>query len=141
VIVLISDGDDTTSRIDLAAALEAVQLNDVVVYAISTNSNFFLGAASPNKNGDKNLRKLAEETGGRVFMPEREKDLLESFDFIKKDLRALYSIAYEPSNDKADGTYRKIRIDVTVDKDYKAQHRIGYYAPRPAGSKAATGKP
>ncbi|HEX4998412.1 MAG TPA: VWA domain-containing protein [Terriglobia bacterium] len=134
VIVLISDGDDNFSRTKLPEVLETLQLSDVVVYAISTNSNFFLGAATPN-DGDKNLRKLADETGGQVFLPEREKDLLESFDRIKQDLRSLYTIGYKPSNEVADGTFRKIRIDVTGKKDYKdfrVNHRKGYYAPNSA---------
>jgi VWFA-related protein len=129
VIVLISDGDDNFSHIKLPELLETVQLNDVVVYAISTNSNFFLGAASPN-DGDKNLRKLADETGGQVFLPEREKDLLASFDKIKQDLRALYTIGYQPSDGKMDGAFRRIRIDVGANKDFRARHRAGYYAPR-----------
>jgi VWFA-related protein len=114
----------------LSDVLEAVQLNDVVVYAISTNSNFFIKAPQPN-DGDKNLRKLAEETGGQVFLPTSEKDLLASFDRIKQDLRSLYTIGYRPLNEKTDGTLRRIRIDVASNKDFKARHRIGYYAPRP----------
>jgi VWFA-related protein len=132
VIVVISDGDDNFSRISLATALEAVQLNDVAIYAISTNSNFFLGAAQPSAAGEKALRRLTEETGGQTFLPETEKELFESFDRIRQDLRTLYTIGYKSTNEKTDGTFRKIRIELVArNKDYRVRHRTGYYGPRP----------
>jgi VWFA-related protein len=72
-------------------------------------------------------RRLAEETGGRAIDVRNDKDLLKAFDEISEELRSEYSLGYYPTNSKLDGTYRKIKIEVS-NKDYKALTRKGYYA-------------
>lgn len=128
VVILISDGDDNSSRVSLTETLEAAQKHDVVIYAISTNATAYFGNNSQER-GDKTLKKLTEETGGRAFFPFKLSDLAVNFQDISEELRAQYTLAYRPTNLKQDGTYRKIRIDV-ADKKYKVRARTGYYAPK-----------
>src|SRR5437899_11170020 len=132
VLILISDGDDNSSRLSLTETLEASQKNEVTIYGISTNSAAYFGSKEQDR-GDKTLKRFSEETGGRPFFPFKVQDLAVSFQDISQELRSQYTIAYRPSNNKADGTFRKIRIDV-ADKRYKARSRNGYYAPRATAS-------
>lgn len=128
IIILITDGDDNSSRISLTEALEAAQKNDVTVYSISTNSSAFFGSKEQER-GDKTLQKFAEETGGKMFRPLKNEDLAASFVNIREELRSRYQIGYRTSNPNMDGTFRHIRVALT-DKRYKARARAGYYMPK-----------
>jgi len=132
VIILISDGDDNSSRISLTETLELAQRRNVAIYSISTNSAAYFGSKDQDR-GDKTLKRFSEETGGRPFFPEKIQELAVSFQEIGDELRSQYRLAYIPSNNKADGTFRKIRIDV-ANKNYKVKARTGYYAPRAAAA-------
>ena len=128
VVILITDGDDNSSRISLTETLEAAQKNDVTVYSISTNSTGYFGSKEQER-GDKTLKKFANETGGKPFFPLKIQDLASSFVDIREELRAQYQIGYRPSNGRLDGTFRKIRVDV-ADKRFKVRARTGYYMPK-----------
>jgi Ca-activated chloride channel homolog len=132
LIIIISDGDDNNSRISLTEALEAAQKNDVAIYCISTNKTADFSRADQQR-GDKNLKRMADETGGRVFYPLKLETLTTSFQEIGQELRSQYTLAYSPTNNKADGTYRRIKVDV-ADKRYKARTPAGYIAPRAAAA-------
>jgi VWFA-related protein len=128
IIILITDGDDNSSRVSLTETLEAAQRNSVTIYAISTNSSAFFGSKEQER-GDKTLKKFSEETGGKAFFPLKIQDLASSFLDIHDELRAQYTIGYRPTNAKQDGTFRKIRVDVG-DKRFKARAKSGYYMPK-----------
>jgi Ca-activated chloride channel homolog len=126
VLVLISDGDDNMSFESLDSTLEAAQRADVSIYTISTNTSGFFGMASP-KN-DRILKRLAEETGGRAFFPNKIDEMAVNFQEISQELRNQYSLAYRSSNRKRDGAFRSIKIG-TPRKNVRLQHRKGYYSP------------
>jgi VWFA-related protein len=128
IVILITDGDDNSSRVSLTETLEAAQKNDVTIYSISTNSAAFFGSKEQER-GDKTLKKFSEETGGKPFFPLKIQDLASSFLDIHDELRSQYQIGYRTSNAKQDGTFRRIRVDVT-DKKFKARARSGYYMPK-----------
>ena len=130
VVILITDGDDNSSRVSLTETLEAAQKGDVTIYSISTNSAAFFGSKEQER-GDKTLKKFSEETGGKAFFPLKIQDLASSFLDIHDELRSQYQIGYRPGNARQDGTFRKIRVDV-ADKKYKARARSGYYMPKAA---------
>jgi VWFA-related protein len=132
VVILISDGDDNSSRVSLTETLESAQRNDVTIYGISTNSAAFFGSKEQER-GDKTLKKLAEETGGKAFFPLKIQDLASSFLDIHDELRSQYQIGYRPINAKMDGTFRRIRLDVS-DKRFKARAKTGYYMPKAAAT-------
>jgi Ca-activated chloride channel homolog len=127
IIILISDGDDNLSIQTLASVLETAQKSDVVIYAISTNSEGFSAQASPRN--DRVLKRLAEDTGGRCFFPFKAEDLSVSFQNIGTELRSQYSLAYRSSNPSRDGSFRSIRIE-PEQHQLKVKTRRGYYAPR-----------
>jgi Ca-activated chloride channel homolog len=125
IVILITDGDDNSSRVSLTETLEAAQKNDVTIYAISTNSTAYFGSKEQER-GDKTLKKFADETGGKPFFPLKIQDLASSFLDIHDELRSQYQIGYRTTNNKLDGTFRRIRVDV-ADKRFKARARAGYY--------------
>src|SRR5437667_2225311 len=138
VMILISDGEDNLSTHTRGDAIEMAQRTSVVIYAISTSTQWVsLSQTDPNKmadrkyhltDGDKILQELAEETGGRAFFPYHVDDLDQSFQDIGDELRNQYSIAYLPTNYVLDGRYHKIRIEVPEHKGYQVRARRGYFA-------------
>jgi VWFA-related protein len=78
-------------------------------------------------SGEPELKRMSNETGGRVFHVDRRNTLDDAFRELQEEMRSQYSIAYTPTNPKKDGSYRKLEIR-TVAKDNKVQARKGYYA-------------
>lgn len=138
VMILISDGEDNLSTHTRAEAIEMAQRTSVVIYTISTSTQW-ITLDDPNKEktgnrkyhlteGDKILQDLADETGGRSFYPYHVDDLDQSFQDIGEELRNQYSIAYNPTNHAVDGRYHKIKIETPDHKGYQIRARRGYYA-------------
>lgn len=123
-MILISDGEDTQSRNTRDQALEMAQKADTVIYAISTNTT------RDEKEGDKVLKYLTEETGGQAFFPFKVEDLDQSFENIANELRHQYNIFYHPDPLKTDGLYHPILVRVKTRKDLIVKARKGYYAPK-----------
>jgi Ca-activated chloride channel homolog len=138
VMILISDGDDNLSTHTRTEAIEMAQRASVVIYTISTSTQWIaLSETDPYKaanrknhltSGDQILQDLAEETGGRAFYPYHVDDLDQSFQDIGDELRNQYSIAYNPTNYVMDGRYHKIRIETPDHKGYQVRARRGYFA-------------
>jgi VWFA-related protein len=124
-IVIVSDGDDNQSRYTRDQALEMAQKADVVIYTISTN-----GITRIETDGDKVLRYLAQETGGRAFFPFKVEDLDQSFENIANELRHQYSISYRPEPLVTDGLIHVIDVRVRERKNILVNVRRGYYAPK-----------
>jgi VWFA-related protein len=123
-IVLITDGEDNSSRVTREEAIEMALRANVIVYTISTN---FPGYSESNKY-DKILQRIADATGGRWFEPFQVTDVADAFAQIQTDLRSQYALAYRPADFRHDGRYRTIEI-VAEHKGLKVHSRHGYYAP------------
>jgi Ca-activated chloride channel family protein len=125
VIVVVTDGGDTTSRIKYADALEGVHLADAVVYPIVvvpiTNN------AGRNTGGEHALVQIARDSGGRTFEPTVGAELDQAFADIIRDLRTQYMIAYYPQNLPADAPrFHPVRLAMAR-RDLQPQTRTGYY--------------
>ncbi|HEY7353480.1 MAG TPA: VWA domain-containing protein [Terriglobales bacterium] len=123
-IVLITDGEDNSSRVTREEAIEMALRANVIVYTISTN---FPGYSGSGKY-DKILQRIADASGGRWFEPFEVTDVANAFAQIQADLRSQYALAYRPADFKHDGRYRTIEI-VAQHKGLKVHSRHGYYAP------------
>ena len=144
VMVLISDGDDNLSNHTRAEAIEMAQRTNVVIYTISTSTQWIqLSQTDPKKaadrkmhltEGDEILKNLAEETGGRAFFPYHVDDLNQSFQDIGDELRNQYTITYSPTNFVANGRYHKIKIEIPNHNGYQVRARRGYFARSRTGS-------
>ncbi|HKU78165.1 MAG TPA: VWA domain-containing protein [Pyrinomonadaceae bacterium] len=137
-IILLTDGDDTSSRMKMHDAIERAQKADALIYAIGIGDRYQFNV----NEGD--LRKIAERTGGRAYFPKHERDLRDAFTQIQRDLREQYLVAYSPSNKNRDGSYRKIEIQVInpalKQQDLKLNYRAGYFAKTDAPQPPATRK-
>jgi len=128
-LIIISDGQDHGSMIDRELAIETAQRADVILYAILFHDRGFYGWGGRAYRGDRVLKEMAEETGGRLFEADNDRELSSAFEQISNELRSQYSLGYTPTNAARDGSYR--RVDVRVNgRGYRVQARKGYYAPR-----------
>ncbi|HEX8249659.1 MAG TPA: VWA domain-containing protein [Pyrinomonadaceae bacterium] len=125
-IVLMSDGVNTFGNKKLEDAVNQAIKNDAIIYSIGIGDYYYGGI------DESALRKISERTGGRAFFPRDEAELRKAFTQIQIEMRSQYLIAYEPSNAKRDGTFRKIEIQVTNPELSKQKvrltHRQGYFA-------------
>ena len=137
-IILLTDGDDTSSRMKMHDAIERALKADALIYAIGIGDRYTFNV------NEGALRKIAEQTGGRAYFPRHERDLREAFTQIQRDLREQYLVAYSPSNKARDGSYRKIEIQVMnpalKQQNLKLNYRAGYFAKTTGPEPAATRK-
>ena len=124
-VILISDGYDENSVSTLDDALAAAKGARVTVYVIGIG-----GVAGISLKGEKAFRRLASETGGRVFFPPRDEELASVYDQLAADAQNRYLVTYTPANTKADGAWRAINLS-TATADYTVKTRAGYRAPAP----------
>jgi Ca-activated chloride channel family protein len=127
-LIILSDGEDESSRVSLQQATEMALHAEATTFAISISKGGFFGVGNSEK-GDDVLEDIAKETGGRIFFPFKIDDLDDAFRQINQELRSQYSIGYLSTNPLRDGNYRKIEIKVS-EGGLKLSHRKGYYAPK-----------
>jgi Ca-activated chloride channel family protein len=127
-IILLSDGDDTSSTIKRSDVIDLAVKHDVVIYSIGVRDERF----PEGKLDTGSLRKLSDQTGGRAFFPINRTQLQNAFSQIDQELLSQYLIAYTPTNAARDGSYRRIRIDILNPELRKNKVRLiyreGYYA-------------
>jgi VWFA-related protein len=126
-LVVITDGDDYGSRLKIQQAIEEAQRADSIIYAVMYEDPRFTDPALNGVSGEGPMRKMSEETGGRMFRVDRKTTLQQIYDTIQQEMRSQYTIGYTPTNQAKDGTFRKIEVK-TKNKDVKVQVRRGYYA-------------
>jgi VWFA-related protein len=119
-LVILTDADDHGSKVSMADTIEAAQRADTVIHILLVSQSRFTADAN-------SANKLTSETGGRVIDVNNPNRMRAAFDEISDELRSEYMLGYYPSNDKHDGSYRKIKVEVT-DKSNKVLSRKGYYA-------------
>jgi Ca-activated chloride channel family protein len=129
VLVLYTDGGDTRSAISFADTLGMLRTaSDVTVYAIG-----FLEHQSQMMRNEQRLQlqQIAELTGGQAFFPTSTKALDRVYKVVSAQIRAQYSLGFTPTNDKKDGTWRRleVRLAPTVPEGIRLRYRNGYYAP------------
>ncbi len=125
VMVIVTDGGDTTSRETFQTSLRTVQLSEAVVYPILVTPI----TTDPGRNlgGERVLAQFAEYTGGRVFEPAASNQLDRIFTEILRDLRTQYLIGYYPSNLPADlPAFHPVKVTISR-PELKVSTRSGYY--------------
>ena len=123
IIIIVSDGDDNQSRGTRDQALQAAQQADTFIYAISTNN-----LSSGDTDGDKVLRYLTNDTGGKTYFPFKLEDLAQSFQYVAEEVRHQYNITYRPEPLVNDGLFHKVEIRLKGHKEVSVRARSGYYA-------------
>lgn len=130
VMVVISDGEDTNSdRFRLGDATRELQRSDSLLYAINPSGpSIHLNKISTK--GHEGMIRLATETGGLAFLPDKLEDLTQVFSQIAAELQAQYLLGYYSSNETNDGKFRRITVRVPKHSELRIRARQGYYAPK-----------
>ena len=124
-IVLITDGYDENSTHTFDDAMTAVKQAQATVYVVGIG-----GVAGVSLKGERLLRQLATETGGRFFFPARDEQLQSVHDTLVDDVENRYLMSYTPTNQAYDGQWRAIAVHA-ANPDYVVRARQGYFAPKP----------
>ena len=126
-IVMLSDGEDTSSLVGFEEVLELAKRSNTIIYSIGLRSRD-IRTRRGFREADFVLRQLAQETGGRTFFPEQVEDLPEIYQRISNELSSQYTLGYVSKNPIRDGRWR--RVVVRVDRpNVGARTKQGYYAP------------
>lgn len=125
-MILISDGVNTFGKKKLDDAVQAALRAEAIIYSIGIGDSFYSGV-------DKgSLNRVSERTGGRAYFPRDERELRDAFRQIQEEMRSQYLVAYEPSDQRRDGSYRTVEIQLVnqrlKDDKVKLTHRQGYFA-------------
>ena len=130
VMVVLSDGEDTNSvRFKLNDALTQLQRAECLFYSINPSGpSIFLNRISVK--GQDNMFKLATETGGMAFLPDKIEDLTHVFNQITAELQAQYLLGYYSTNETTDGKFRRIKVKAAKSSELRIRARNGYYAPK-----------
>ncbi|HEX5433161.1 MAG TPA: VWA domain-containing protein [Candidatus Angelobacter sp.] len=129
VMVLITDGGDTTSHTDYANALRRAQQSEAIVYSVIVVP--VEADAGRNLGGEHALMQISHDTGGKYYYASGVDDLDKAFRQISEELRTQYLLAYYPSRQRSDSSFRRISVVVTRKapdgQPYQVRHRAGYY--------------
>ena len=103
-MILLTDGEDEGSRLKIKDAIEAAQKADAICYVLLIADRGFYGFGG--YSGDAEMKKLTQETGGRVIeVGNKIEKLRQAFDQISQELRSQYNIGYTPTNTARDGSF------------------------------------
>jgi len=137
-IILLTDGEDTTSQVHMHDAINRAIKADALIYAVGIGDRYQFGI------DEGSLRKITDATGGRAYFPHNERELRDAFDQIQRELREQYLIAYSSSNKMRDGSYRRVTLEIVNPELQKESlhlnYRPGYFAKTPDSIPAKTAK-
>jgi Ca-activated chloride channel family protein len=128
VLVLITDGGDTISRVDYKGAARAAEEAEALVYSIIVVP--IENSAGREIGGEHALIQLSEDTGGKYYYATSMSQLDDVFRKISDELRNQYLLAYYPSQRTSNSQFRRIQVGVSGPADaaaYHVSHRVGYY--------------
>jgi Ca-activated chloride channel family protein len=131
-IVVLSDGDDTSSLVGYDEVLDVAKRSNTAIYAIGLKQND--SGSRDFKQAEFVLKQLAQETGGRAFFPGNVAELPKIYDQIAQELSSQYSIGYTSKNAARNGAWRRLSIRV-LKPNMIGRTRQGYYAPGSASTR------
>jgi Ca-activated chloride channel family protein len=112
VVLVFTDGDDTSSKVGLGKVMDRARVKDTMVYAIGLENEYFNGQQRVRSSPDRGLKKLAEDTGGGFFLLKKTTDLGDTFTRVAQELHSQYVLGFSP--EALDGKIHK--LDVRVKK-------------------------
>jgi len=128
VLVVITDGGDTVSRVDYKEAVRSAQEAEAIVYSIIVVP--IEASAGRDIGGEHALIQISEDTGGKYFYATSLPELDDAFRKISDELRTQYLLAYYPSQRLSDSSFRRIEVKVdgaSSGSAFTVRHRTGYY--------------
>ncbi len=137
VLLVVTDGEDNTSHNSLEKAIREIQKTDTVVYTIGLLSE---ESKKNAKKAKRALEQIALASGGLSYFPENVDDVHNICQQVAHDIRNQYILAYYPTNERKDGTFRQVTVQVIPPRGHgklTPRTRNGYYAPSGSSSAAA----
>ncbi len=135
-MILITDGEDTSSHWRIPDAITSALKADAVIYAIGIGDAYAYGVE------EGKLRNISEQTGGRAYFPKNEEDLRAAFAQIQQELRSQYLVAYSPTNKTRDNQFRQVKLEITNPElrkeNLRLTYRQGYFAKGSGGALPGT---
>lgn len=135
VLVIVSDGIETTSRSDFEMTIKHVLADDSQVFIVQTG--LYDGANLRALAAERRMEQLAAQTGGAAYIPKSTADLEHAFQQIAADLAQQYVLSYYPGDERRDGTFHLIDLRLKARKDVRVRARKGYYSPKAANVAAS----
>jgi Ca-activated chloride channel family protein len=130
-IVVLSDGEDTSSLLPFEEVLDLAKRSETAIYAIGLRSADGPGTSSKGfKEAEFVLRQFAQETGGRAYFPGHVSELAAIYGQISEELSSQYTVGYTSKNGRRDGSWRRVVVRV-VRPNLTARTKLGYFAPAP----------
>jgi Ca-activated chloride channel family protein len=130
-IVLLSDGEDTTSLSTDEQVMELARAAEVTIYPIGLRPDRAPRRREPELAlANHFLTTIAHETGGQVQFPKALSELDSMYGRVAEELRTQYTLGYVPANARRDGKWRRVVVRLLGRSDLRTRHRTGYYAPR-----------
>ena len=127
-IVLLSDGDDTSSLMQFEDVLDAANRSNTAIYTVGLGTRDTTGHLAKH-DADFALRRLASQSGGRAFFPTEMSQLPSIYVEIRDDLASQYALAYASTNSRRDGQWRRVTVRMEQ-RDLSARTKPGYFASR-----------
>jgi Ca-activated chloride channel family protein len=128
-IVLLSDGEDTSSLLPFEEVLDLAKRSETAIYAIGLRSADGPGSTSKGfKEAEFVLRQFAQETGGRSYFPSQISELAAIYGQIADELSSQYTVGYTSRNGRRDGSWRRVVVRVAR-PNLTARTKLGYFAP------------
>ena len=128
-IIVLSDGNDTNSRLVFEDVRQQARKSNVIIYAISLRASESDLKKDKYRNAKYELDMLARETGGVSYAPEKIGDLSDVYDEIASELKGQYTLSYISTNPEQDGSWRQLQI-LSAREGSQIRAREGYYAPK-----------
>ena len=130
-IVVLSDGEDTSSLLPFEEVLDLAKRSETAIYAIGLRTQDGPGSTTKGfKEAEFVLRQFAQETGGRAFFPNQVADLSAIYGQISDELSSQYTVGYMSRNTRRDGSWRRVVVRTTR-PNLTARTKLGYFAPTP----------
>ena len=126
VVLLFTDGDDSASEINAGDVLDQAISQEVMIYSIGFESNYFNGVRYVQTRPDRNLRRFAEETGGGFFELTEAADLGPTFTRVAQELHSQYVLGFTPT--ERDGELHNLEVRIKQ-RGMSARARRSYIAP------------
>jgi len=108
VVLVFTDGDDTSSRVGFGKVMDRARQEEVMVYAIGLQSEYFNGQRMVRSQPDRSLKKIAEETGAGYFELKTTDELAPTFTRVAQELHSLYTLGFAPA--ALDGKEHKLEV-------------------------------
>mgnify|MGYP004701924509 CR=1 FL=1 len=125
VLVVVTDGNDNASMINLENLVRAAQQSEILIYTIGLLSE---EEGREAKRAERALKALAQATGGDSYFPKEVGEVEAIARRVARDVRNQYTIAYSPTNQTLDGTFRQIKVQANAPNRPTVRTRSGYYA-------------